>query len=199
MGVRRAGGRMAPDPGGKPAPAALPRAASACHWRPISGVPHAPFAWPRPAKRGIASATGNALRLALRMGCASCVAARPVGNRARLEAIAVADADVVEGFVVLGEIAVRGVLEIDGQALVRVPAVAEFEGDVEQHARAERLAVGVGGLEIAIVNGGAKAQANEDAVVRLDFPARIEIGLARVAAGIDGSADRGAGGAAGDG
>src|SRR6478672_11521324 len=108
------------------------------------------------------------------------------------EAVAVADADVVEGFVVAGRVAVGGVIEIDRQPLVIVPAVDELEGNVEQDTRAERLAVGIGGIEVAVVDGSAQAQTEEYAVAQVELPAGVEVGLAGVAASVYGAADGGA-------
>ena len=69
-------------------------------------------------------------------------------------------------------------------------------GNVEQDARAQRLAVGIGRVEQPVVHGSAQAQAEEDAVRHLDLPAGIDVGLAGEPLGVDGGADGGPDGAA---
>src|SRR5258708_4060220 len=81
---------------------------------------------------------------------------------ALLEPVAVAQADAVHSFVVFFGVGVRHVLEIDRQVIVRVDMVADFYGNVEQHARAEPFFVEVRWAERAIVNGGAEAETEEE-------------------------------------
>src|SRR5262245_41317400 len=107
------------------------------------------------------------------------------------EAIAVANAEAVHALVGRDGVGVRHVLEIGRQARVLVEAVAYLGGDMEKHAGAERLAVPVFQLQLAVVHGAAETQSEEDAARRLVLPARVNVGVAGGADGGDRAADRG--------
>jgi hypothetical protein len=53
----------------------------------------------------------------------------------------------------IGQVAVRHVLEVDRHALALVEAIAKLEGNMQQDARAKRLAVRLNGIEVAVVDG----------------------------------------------
>src|SRR5262245_15854780 len=113
----------------------------------------------------------------------------PDGGRAegmrRLEPAAVADADGVETLIGDGQIAVRHVLEIDRDAVAVVESEAELQGDVEQHARAQSLVVGLAAVELAIVDGGTEALIEEKTVAPLVLPAGVKVGAAGEALRVD--------------
>src|SRR4026209_1283626 len=116
---------------------------------------------------------------------------RRITGSAVLESPAVAEADGVEALVGAGEVGVGRVLEIDRPAVAVVEPEAKLQGNVEQHARAQRLAVGLAAVEIAVVDGGAKAERDEQAGPPLILPAAIEIAAAGGGLGVDGGSERG--------
>lgn len=85
---------------------------------------------------------------------------------------------------------IRHVLEVGRQTVVVVEPVADFRRDMEQHARAQRLAIPVFELELSVVHGGAETEAEENSRWRFVLPARIDIDVARRADGRDGRAER---------
>lgn len=100
----------------------------------------------------------------------------------RSKAIAVADADAVDAFDGVDSAGVRHVLEVGRQAVVLVEAVADLDGAMEQHARAERL-VPILQFELAVVDGAADAKADEQAVVEFVLPVGVETDVAGLALG----------------
>src|SRR5437763_9791424 len=72
-------------------------------------------------------------------------------RRNRSETGAEADADVVDALVLLGETAVRDVVDKGRDLPDRVDQVAELERFAEQNVRAEALAVGRLGDDVAVV------------------------------------------------
>src|SRR6185295_852032 len=120
-------------------------------------------------------------------------------GHAGLEPVAVADADAIHALVVAGRSGIGGVFEVDGQALPGVEPDTEFQGDVKQDPGAQGLAVYFAGSQVAVVQRGPQAQAQEEAARQVDLPAQIRVGLAGIPLRIDRAADRGAQAAAEDG
>src|SRR5262249_726052 len=109
----------------------------------------------------------------------------------RSEAVSQSGAHGIHALVVAPRQAAPPAFATEGAAEAIVEPVAKLGGWMKQHRRAQRLAVGSVQAQLAIVDGGAQADGEEDAPRRLDFPAQVGVGFAGVGIEVDGAADGG--------